>query len=164
MKNPTHAQWWMHLLPQDYKTGKKYREWWGRLPNTRFRDGTTLYNYIEEWLTKWRPIFNPNHNRLFTGDKGKKIPAAAFSSKVERSICRFTGVRVNPHSLRHIFVTYLRQIGASEEVLNSAAKAMRHSRKTQANIYDLQDLQAALEPSLELVQKIAESFFSNLDT
>lgn len=161
MKNPYQAQWWIHLLPQDYKTGKKYGEFWQRVPNTKFRDGTTLYSYIDEWLTTWRPIFKPNHSRLFTTEKGKEIDSSAFGGRIERSICRFTGVRVNPHSLRHIFVTHLRHIAASEEVLNSAAKAMRHSRKTQASIYDLQELQAALEPSLELAQHISESFFAN---
>ena len=161
MKNPDQAEWWMHLMPQDYKTGRKYREWWGRVPNTRYSDGTRLYDYIEEWLAKWRLVLNPKHNRFFTTEKGKEIRGNAFAGRVQRSICRFTGVRVNPHSLRHIFVTHLRNMGASEEVLNSAAKAMRHSRKTQAAIYDMQDLQTALEPSLKLAQQIAESYFED---
>ncbi|WP_414545303.1 hypothetical protein [Nostoc sp. CCY0012] len=159
MKNPDLASWWIHLMPQDYKTGKIYQEWWGKLPNTQFSNGKTLYWYIEEWLTKWRPFFNPNHDYLFTTEKGKPIRGSAFAGRIERCICRFTGVRVNPHSLRHIFVTYLKDIGATEEQLNSAAKAMRHSRQTQSSIYDLQDLQSALEPSFELAQTIAESFY-----
>lgn len=161
MRNPDQAVWWMHLMPQDYKTGRKYQEWWGKISNIKYSDGTRLYDYIDEWLTKWRLVFQPTHNRFFTTEKGKEIRGNAFAGRVQRSICRFTGARVNPHSLRHIFVTYLRSIGASEEALNSAARAMHHSRETQASIYDLQDLQAALEPSLNLAQQIAESYFAN---
>ena len=159
MKNPSLANWWFHFMPQDYKTGNKYKEWWGKVPNTRFSDGKTLYLYIEEWLTKWRLFFKPNHNCLFTTEKGQPIRASAFAGRIERCICRFTGVRVNPHSLRHMFVTHLRDIGATEEQMNSASHAMAHSRKAQAKIYDRQELQVALEPSFELAQKIAESFF-----
>jgi hypothetical protein len=161
MKDPTQAQWWIHLMPEDYRTGKCYGEWRGQLPNIQFANDRTLYQYIEEWLTRWRLVFRPNHQCLFTQHNGKVLSANSFSNKVQTMIFRFTGTRVNPHSLRHAYVTYLRANGATEEEMEGTAAFMRHSRKTQARIYDQVDLQDKLAPGKALAQSIAESFFSD---
>jgi len=157
------AEWWIHLMPGDYKTGAKYGEWWGKLTNTTFFDGKTLYDYIDEWLTTWRPIFAPDHNHLFTQLKGDIISGSDFRQRIERLFCRFTGVPVNPHSLRHIYITYLKSIHASDAELESAAAAMGHSRETQSRIYDLMTLQDKLALSLELTRRIGENFYSNYE-
>jgi site-specific recombinase XerC len=146
-------------MPGDYKTGSLYGEWWGKLTNTIFCDGKTLYGYIDEWLTTWRPIFTPDHNNLFTQLQGNLISGSDFRQKIERLFCRFNGVPVNPHSLRHIYITYLKSIHVSDAELESAAAAMAHSRETQSKIYDLMTLQDKLAPSLELTRRIGENFY-----
>jgi hypothetical protein len=161
MKDPTQAEWWIYLMPEDYRTGKCYGEWQGKLPDIRFANDKTLYQYIDEWLTRWRPIFQPSHQCLFTQHKGLPLNGNSFSNKVQTMIFRFTGVRVNPHSLRHAYVTYLKANAATEEELEGTAAFMRHSRKTQAKIYDQVDLQTKITPSVALAQSIAESFYSN---
>ena len=161
MREPAQAEWWIHLMPEDYRTGKCYGEWQGKLPDIRFANDKTLYQYIDEWLTRWRPVFRPNHQCLFTQHKGSPLDGNSFSNKVQTMIFRFTGVRVNPHSLRHAYVTYLKANAATEEELEGTAAFMRHSRKTQAKIYDQVDLQVKVAPSVALAQSIAESFYSN---
>ena len=161
LPDPAQATWWFHLLPEDYKTGEIYGEWWAELPNTIFSDGKTLYQYLDEWLQRWRLVFRPKHNYLFTEQKGEPLDGSNFAAIVARAICRFTQVRVNPHSFRHIYVTYLKSIGATEEVLESAAAAMLHSRLAQSSIYNLLDLQSTLQPSLALTKRIADDFYAN---
>jgi hypothetical protein len=160
MQRPAEAEWWIHLMPGDYKTGYKYGEWWGKLTNTVFRDGKTLYQYIDEWLTKWRPVFKPDHNNLFTQfEKGQPIESSDFRQRIERLCCRFAKVRVNPHSFRHIFITYLKSVGASESELESASVAMGHSRKIQSDVYNHLALQDRLRPSFDLTQTFNEAFY-----
>lgn len=163
LNDPTQAGWWIHLMPEDYRTGKCYGEWLGELPDIQFTSGKTLYQYMDEWLTRWRPIFQPNHQRLFTQHDGKVLSANNFANKVQTMLFRFTGIRVNPHSLRHAYVTYLKANGATEAEMEGTAAFMRHSRKTQGKIYNQIDLQDKLAPGKELAQKIAESFYSNYE-
>ncbi len=159
MRNPAQAEWWLFLAPSDYKTGKKYGSWQSKLPNIKYGNGKYLYDYIQEWLDKWRLIFKPkNHNRLFTTQGGKPLSGPNLKSIVESGTNRFTGVRVNPQSLRKMFVTYLKERGATEAELESAAAVMRHSRATQSKIYDQQNLHSKLQPSLDLAQRLAEEF------
>jgi hypothetical protein len=44
-EHPT-AAWFIHLQPEDYKTGAAYGEYWGSIPNESFGDGTCFYDYI----------------------------------------------------------------------------------------------------------------------
>jgi hypothetical protein len=159
MDDPAQAEWWFFLAPADYKTGKKYGCWQSKIPNIKYGNGKYLYDYIQDWIDKWRLIFKPkNHNRLFITTKGKPLSGANLKSIVKSATNRFTGVAVNPCSLRKMFVTYLKDSGATEAQLESAAAFMRHSRAAQSKSYDRQKLSSKLEPSLNLAQRLAEEF------
>ena len=162
MKDPKQEKFYLHLMPEDYKTGDTYGEWWGEFPNIVYSDSKTLYEYIDEWLTKWRKVFNPKHNFVFTQQDGSPLSNDGLKGKVKHIFTRFTGVPVNPHSIRHIYVTYLKDIGATEAELEAAAYAMRHSRKTQSGIYDAQEKQNKLAPILSLTKRIAEEHFQKI--
>lgn len=158
MHDSQKAEWWIRLNPNDYKTGNKYGFWQIAIPNITYSNGKTFYEYIDLWLKYYRSIFNPEHDLLFTNMKGQKLSSLSL---VKNAICRFTDVPVNPQNIRHIFVTYLRSIGATEEQLDSAAAAMRHSRKTQQRVYDLQDNQEKMQTILNYTQTTAQNYFNN---
>lgn len=158
MRDLEKAQWWIKLSPEDYKTGAQYGHWQAPIPNLTYRNGKTLYDYIYLWINYYRPVFNPKHNCLFTNEKGNQLKSLSL---IKHAICRFTGVPVNPQNIRHMFVTYLRQMGASEKELDSAAATMRHSRKTQQEVYDLQDRQEKMQTILDYTQTIAQNYFYN---
>lgn len=160
MHDPEKAQWWIKLNPDEYKTGAQYGHWQVQIPNLTYKNGKTLYEYIDLWINYYRDVFNPNHNCLFTNQKGKPLPNLAL---VKNAINRFTGTPVNPQNIRHMFVTYLRNQGATEEQLDSAATAMRHSRKTQQQVYDLQDRQEKMETILNYAKQIAQDHLNNCD-
>jgi hypothetical protein len=67
------ATWWLCLSPPDGKKDTIDEDGWkAEIPNRKFSTGKTLYWYLEEWITNWRPILNPNHNYLYSTEKGKK--------------------------------------------------------------------------------------------
>lgn len=158
MRDFEKAQWWIKLSPEDYKTGAQYGHWQVPIPNLTYKNGKTLYEYIDLWINYYRPVFNPKHNCLFTNEKGNQLKSLY---PIKNAICRFTGVPVNPQNIRHMFVTHLREMGASEEELDSAAATMRHSRKTQQEVYDLQPRQEKMQTSLEYAKQIAQDHVNN---
>lgn len=162
MSNPQEAQWYIHLLPEDYKTGNTYYEQWLPIPNIVYSDGRTLYEYIEEWLTRWRPVFKPKSQLLFVTQKGNPLSKASFSGLVKQAVHRFTGVPVNPHSFRTMFVTYLKRIGATEQQLEAAARAQAHSRATQSQIYDQQAQYEKMQPVFDLVKSTQEAKYAEM--
>ncbi|OKH34780.1 hypothetical protein NIES2101_38425 [Calothrix sp. HK-06] len=50
IKDNSQATWYIHLMPENYKTGEIYGESWREMPNIEFLDGTKLYDYINKWL------------------------------------------------------------------------------------------------------------------
>lgn len=48
MREPDQAQWWLAIY--DFKTINKYGPFWYPLPNQRFVDGKTFYEYLEMWF------------------------------------------------------------------------------------------------------------------
>ena len=145
-QTPSTARWWLHLQPQDYKTGNAYQTYWGELPNTDFGDGTCFYNYLDRWVTIYRPLFQPNHHRLLVKRNGEPLSRNGMNQSFRQCFFRLTGVPVTPKELRPMYVTYLRHKQANEAVLDAAACAMHHSRTMQNEIYDRQQLLDKQEP------------------
>ncbi len=139
MKNPQDASYWLHLQPDDYKTGKTYGEYWGKIPNIIYSDGVSLYSYIDQWLTKWRPLFAKSHNYFFTQNNDRPFNSSSWGKRFARTIYHFTNEKMNPHSMRHSLVTYLKDQGTPHETMQALAYAMAHSEETQAKIYNQQE-------------------------
>jgi hypothetical protein len=156
--NSPKSEWWLFLKPQDNKTRK---EWSCKIPNPVYGNGKSLYDYLQDWWEVWRPVLTPQHNCLFsctaTDALGKSLNSASYGSVVTHAINRFTGVPVNPHSIRSMFVTYLKDNRATDAELDSAAKFMRHSRQTQEEIYNQQTLHKELELSGLITKRLVES-------
>ena len=159
IQEPSQARWYIHLQPDDYKTGRIYGEWWGEVPNVQFADNKTFYDYIQRWWGDGsgegeRSIFNPNHNFFFTTPCGSPHTAHSFTSCVRRMMQRLTGMPVTPKEFRKMYVTYLKNIGASESELEAAATWMHHSREMQSKTYDQQCKQDKMLPITKLNQAI----------
>ncbi len=156
--NSRKSEWWLFLQPKDNKTRK---QWSCKIPNPVYGNGKSLYDYLQEWWEVWRPVLKPQHNCLFstssTASPGKPLDSASYGSVVTHAINRFTGVPVNPHSIRSMFVTYLKENRATDAELDSAAKFMRHSRQTQEEIYNQQTLHKELELSAQIAKRLVES-------
>ena len=161
MSNLSDAMWYIHLLPEDYKTGKAYKEWWGQVPNVTFKDGKSFYQYIELWLTKYRSCLQPNHDFFFTRFTNKTPQKSHNINSIIKTIfLKFTVKPVTPKELRKMYVTYLKDTGASEAELEAAATWMHHSRYMQKMVYDAQEQQAKLAPIMALNERILTQAFN----
>jgi hypothetical protein len=141
MKNPDEAEWYLHLLPADSKTGDTYGETWDSFPDTPegfLANGKTMYDYIDLWLKQYRAVFKPTHNRLLTGRQGQDFDAGRLRQTVREVFFKHTEVPVSPKEIRKMYVTFLKTSGASEQVMEGARKKMRHSEKMQDGDYDQQ--------------------------
>lgn len=161
MADPQNAKWYIHLEAPDYKTGETYGTWWGEVPDVNYGDGKTFYDYIDEWLHKWRQVLAPNHQYFFTQPNSKPLTVGSVTSLVKVTLYRLLHVPVTPHILRNMFITYLYEQKVPGHVLDSAALAMHHSRRMQATSYNKQEQLEKLAPSfalaLALVQQSVES-------
>ena len=160
------ATWWLCLSPPDGKKDTIGEEGWqAEIPNRKFSTGKTLYWYLEEWLNNWRPDLNPKHNYLYSTEEGNILTTATYGHKVCNAFNRFIGSPVNPHLLRHILITYAYERGMTDEEKRSLAICQQHSEKTQARIYNEQQMLNSLQPALKLNQKFVEEFYQsfNLD-
>jgi hypothetical protein len=72
------GSWLILHGPDDYKTGKIY----GERPPLVIAE--YIHPYLEEYLTKWRSAFNPNHNFVFTKSNGE-IPDHNFIYRIVTS-------------------------------------------------------------------------------
>ena len=155
---PEEASYYIHLQPEDYKTGDKYGEWFGRIPNEKFNDGTTFYQYLDKWIDggfRDELLKDKTHNYLFLQDEASKpLDSSSMKSKIENIFFSLTKQRVCPHKLRTIFRTYLEDKGASQQQLKSASYWMRHDPETGQKVYTKQTLENKLKPALELIGEI----------
>ena len=160
MKNPETASWYIHLMPEDYKTGKTWGEWWGKIPNVVYEDNKTFYSYIDRWLTEGRNQKQQcEHNFFFRGKLNyKPMNSGLLKTRIMCIFDRLTGVPVTPKEFRRIYVTYLKEMGATEAELEAAAAAMQHSRKMQSTVYDKQVQFEKMNPVLDLNERIWAKF------
>jgi len=162
LENPKIARYYIHLQPEDYKTGDKYGEWLAEIPNSKFNDGKTFYNYLDRWLyEKNREILMTDykkdncHDYLLLGAiNGKPLIKSNFNSKVASIFRELTGEIIYPHKLRTVFRTYLVNNGATEAELESAAFWMRHSQETAKESYTKQALDEKLAPGAAIANKL----------
>jgi hypothetical protein len=174
MINPQGAKFFIHLLPNQYKTGEAYGEWIGELPNTKYSDGRTFYQYLEEWLycgyekdgvvQGLREALNPgNHNYVFFGRiTGEPLDTTSVTTKVQKPFERMTSVPVSPHTLRKIFRSYIKDRGASPEELESAAYWMKHDLRTAEKDYTFLDCRSKLRAGAALTNRINSEFLKNV--
>lgn len=172
MLNPLEARYYIHLLPDDYKTGDAYGEWIGELPNTQFPDGSYFYDYLNLWLYDevvsvhrrhkvtykgMRSVLQPeDHNYLFFGPNNKKPlnDAAQMTSKVRYPLERLTGIPLSPHTLRKIFRTFIKDRLATHAEEESIAYWMKHDLRTANKHYTFQSCRNKLKPGIELANRL----------
>lgn len=155
MSNPEDAIWYIHLMPEDYKTGHIYGEIWDDIPNHKFSDGSLLYNYIDLWINKYRETKGKcNHNYFFRGDIDyKPCNSYDWGNYIVTIFIHHLNIPCRPNTLRHAYVTHLRNTGASEEVKKAAAVRMKHSIKMANEIYNEQTREDMTRPWQEWNQQ-----------
>ncbi len=176
MAEPEKAQWYIDLLPADYKTGKAYGDWNAPFPNVKFPDGKTFYEYIDRWLYRgyqgedgtwhgWREVLCPNHNYIFFKERlGEQLDTNTLASKIKNIFLRWTGTPTTPHALRHIYRTYIDdpRTKATDAERQSVAFWMQHDEKTAAKEYSHQTCQNKLQLGAELSQRLTQGILDEL--
>lgn len=159
LSDPATAEWILYLQAKDYKTGQAYGEFYTVIPNVEFADGKSLYGYIDLWLNRYRATLKPQHSRFFTATSskaiGKPLTSSSIRSAVQHITYRFTGTAVTTKDLRRMYVSYLRNIGADQVLLESACYEMHHSRLMQSQVYDQQ---SGFDKSLPVLEYNAACF------
>lgn len=160
LKDKSVAKYYIHLKPEDYKTGKTHGEFWGILPNPVFKNNLTFYDYLDKWIYKgWRELLlkHLDHDYIFVS-KQKSIPICKMKTRINNIFCKLfmskTGIPLYPHTLRHIFCTYIDQIDISPKERESIAFWMHHTPGMAKKAYTMTKLKQKLAPGLELMNKI----------
>lgn len=174
LENPSFAKYYIHLQPEDYKTGNTYGEWLGEFPDFQFKDGKKFYDYLDKWIYHYRDLLinqykkseDADHKFFFVKDRsGKRCDRSTLSTKITSIFKTLINADVSPHKLRTIFRTYLVNKGASQAELESAAFWMRHSGETAKKTYTKQSLDEKLAPGAAIAQKLNSELLNNsLDT
>ena len=167
LNNTEEAKYFIHLQPEDYKTGSKYGEWLADFPDVVFPDGTTFYQYLDKWINEGfrdELLRGETHNYLFVKlQKGTALEDTDMANIVRYIFNSTIKQKIPPHALRTIFRTYLEDKGATQQELNSAAFWMRHDPKTSRKSYTKQTLDNKLRPAEELMRKINSELLNALD-
>lgn len=160
------ARWYIHLGPQDYKTGKFYGESWVEVPDMPLSNGLGFYHYLNLWISDFRLSFHPTHQVLFVtthathgATVGVPLCSGKLAKKISDAFEEQVGVPVVPQAFRKMFVTYLKSSGAEEHILDGAAAAMHHSRQTQERVYDQQPHPEKIQPILDFNLQLFELVF-----
>lgn len=143
------GRWVIKHGPDDYKTGRTYGD---RPPLVL---PTELTPAIDDFLTHWRPSLQPTTNKLFVQPRtGNPLTQDSVYQVVSRSCFKHTGKRTNPHLLRDMLVTHVRESDASEKELEALALYMGHSITMQRTSYDRRTLTQKVAPAVELLQTV----------
>jgi len=141
--------WTIKHGPEDYKTGKTYGD---RPPLLLFPE---LGPAIDDFLERWRPCLMPKTDHVFVQPRtGNPLTQDSVYQIVSRSCFRYSGKRTNPHLLRDMIVTHVRESDASEKQLEALALYMGHSISMQRNSYDRRTLTKKVAPAVELLQSV----------
>ena len=93
---------------------------------------TTVCKLLKAWIQLERLGTAPRqHVFVLSGNNTKPTDAKRWTRVVQAAFKRHSGVALSPKDLRSSFVTFLKSDQNSDEVLKSAAFAMRHSTKQQ---------------------------------
>ena len=172
LEDPKSAKYYIHLQPEDYKTGKTYGEWLAEFPNIKFKDDKNFYEYLDKWiyggarnlLLTEAGIKEDHKFLLIQENKGAPLTTSSLTSMVISFFVSTIGQRISAHKLRTIFRTYLVNKNASKAELESAAFWMRHSSETAKKIYTKQTLDEKLNPGITFATKLNSGFLQSLDT
>jgi hypothetical protein len=162
MKDKSQAEWYINLKPEDYKTGKVYKEYWGLMPNFVFKDGQKLYDYIDRWLTEGRELEQKcNHSYFFRGkyDYGN-MNSNQWGSRIIHIFVQNCGVPVTPKEIRKMCITYLYNQKADPSAMESLGYAMHHSSRTQKKDYNSQTQFERIQPIYDLNEKMHKKLLS----
>jgi integrase len=141
--------WTVKHGPDDYKTGKSY----GERPAMPLAE--ELSPAIDDFLNNWRPALQPSTNFLFVQSRtGKPLTGDSVFQRVSRCCFKYTGKRTNPHLLRDMIVTHVRESDASEKELEALALFMGHSLHMQRTSYDRRTLTNKIAPAVKLMQSL----------
>ncbi|RCJ40572.1 hypothetical protein A6770_37945 [Nostoc minutum NIES-26] len=143
------GKWFVEHTAEDFKTGNSFckngQKRVVELPET-------LYPLLEEWLSKWRLVFQPNHPYVFTQLNGKPLTDGSLYQYFRKRMYRLTGQAFTPHMVRESVITHLKLTGATDQVLAALAELMAHSQKMQHQIYDRRTPEQRVAPALEALQ------------
>lgn len=151
-------QYTIKHTPEDYKTGNTYGE---RPPLTLPIAMTTD---IDEFVKRWRPFLGSStkgfnmisSEHLFLQVRTGKCLTADSVYQIVSAVCyHYTGKRTNPHLLRDMIVTHVREsTDTSEQQMEALALLMGHSVSIQRKSYDRRSLTKKIEPAFELMNKV----------
>jgi hypothetical protein len=159
------GQWIIKHGPKDYKTGGTY----GDRPALVLSPDLTPA--IDTFIEQWRPCLmkqsdkhghghdnndQDQHNFFFVQPRtGKPFSADSVYSIVGRCCYKFALKRTNPHLLRDMIVTHVRQMGnASEQELEALALYMGHSINMQRTSYDRRSMEQKVAPAVSLLRSL----------
>jgi hypothetical protein len=149
VKDASAGYWTIKHGPDDYKTGKHY----GERPPIQLAEELTPA--IDDFIEHWRPALKPTTNFLLVQSRtGKPLTQDSVFQRVVRACFRHTGKRVNPHLLRDIIVTHVRETNASEKELEALALFMGHSIQMQRTSYDRRTLTSKIAPAVKLMEAV----------
>jgi hypothetical protein len=136
--------------PHDYKTGKTY----GERPLLRLP--MELTEAIEGFSNEWRQCLRPSSGALFVQPRtGNPLTRDSVYQLVSRACFEQTGKRTNPHLLRDMIVTHVRESSnASEKELEALALFMGHSLQMQRTSYDRRTLSSKIAPAVQLLTEV----------
>jgi hypothetical protein len=141
--------WCVKHGPDDYKTGNTY----GERPVMQL--APELAPAIDGFLEQWRPALRPSTDFLFVQSRtGKPLTGDSVFQRVSRCCFKYTGKRTNPHLLRDMIVTHVRESDASEKELEALALFMGHSIHMQRTSYDRRTLTSKIAPAVKLMQSV----------
>jgi hypothetical protein len=161
VKDVRTQQWCIKHAPEDYKTGKTY----GERPALHLP--TSLTNEIDVFIDQWRPVLLMKHNEktnatatechhLFLSVRsGTPLTSDAVYYTVSKTCYQYSGKRTNPHLLRDMIVTHVRESShASEQQLEALALFMGHSAAIQRKSYDRRTLTKKVAPAVALMEQV----------
>lgn len=155
------SMWIIKHTADDYKTGATYGER-PSLPLT-----ASLTHEIDDFIERWRPSLlrtsssslststtsSSSSSHLFLQPRtGNPLTANSVYQIVSRCCYRYKQKKTNPHLLRDMIVTHVRQNSdASEKELEALALFMGHSIQMQRNSYDRRTLGQKVSPAIKLM-------------
>ena len=141
--------WTIKHGPDDYKTGSTYGD---RPPLVLAEELTPA---IDDFLRDWRDCLAPTGEHFFVQPRtGNAFTQDNVYSIVARSCYKYKGKKTNPHLLRDMIVTKIRDSDASEKELEALALYMGHSINMQRTSYDRRTMNQKVAPAVQLLQNM----------
>lgn len=154
-------KYYIHLQPQDYKTGKTYKTYWHEINNVEYEDGKKFYDYLNQWL------FEGYRDELATAGKTNAVfirtrkgidfkqdpdnDDTYFGSFIAGIFKRKTKFPLNPHALRDIYVTHINNLNLPEETRRAIAYMMHHDLDTANKTYNKQTMDEKIALGVEFI-------------